>query len=77
MARWDHKTCAGHFRHAAFAKRLCVVEAGDEADARAFADELAAVIAAPDGRRPTLPTPFAERETWANRPYKAPAAVAA
>ena len=77
MARWDHKTCAGHFRHDAFAKRLCVVEAGDEADARAFADELAAVIAAPDGRRPTLPTPFAERETWANRPYKAPAAVAA
>ena len=70
MKRHDHKKCGGHFRHDAFGKRLCYGNGNSEAEARAFADEIAAVIAAPHGRRPELDTARAPRETWANRPWR-------
>ena len=38
---WDHKQCAGHFRHPAFSKRLCWQKGESEEQARRFANEIA------------------------------------
>lgn len=40
----DHNKCDSHFRHPAFKKRLCV-RGQSEAEARAFADYIASVMA--------------------------------
>lgn len=59
---WDHKVCAGHFRHPAFGKRLCYQQGESEIEARAFADDVAGMIPVPPRRllvdRPSPSLPY-------------------